>query len=203
MKPKWYQLRKDPVREADSYYPFLVKKKNYWFFWSFPSHKAGYIIYLFGWRYHQRVGNDRSGNFEQSFERADRTLQSTADTHHHVKDDHRNQTFMLLLTQSILHVRYQSIGAQAPPTTIYQELLELGNTCQQSTQLCDELGLLGQGVVREIRILQHLFRARQAIVDYAFQDSCIALFTCKQDLNDWKKVCQDQNFAEVCRHSQK
>ncbi|KAI8137010.1 hypothetical protein BJV82DRAFT_637199 [Fennellomyces sp. T-0311] len=60
----------------------------------------------------------------------------------------------------------------------------------------DRLGLLGLGVAKEISILRSLLKARQAIIDYAFQDACIALFTCKQDLNDWKVACQEQDYAE-------
>lgn len=65
-------------------------------------------------------------------------------------------------------------------------------------QLDKRLGLLGQGVVREIRVLGWLLRARQWIDQYAFQDACITLFQCKQELVHWKKACQQVDYLEVC-----
>jgi hypothetical protein len=41
-----------------------------------------------------------------------------------------------------------------------------------------------------------LLRARTAITNYAFQDVCIALFQAKQDLTEWKRMCQEQDYAE-------
>ena len=78
-------------------------------------------------------------------------------------------------------------------------LKDLETLEQQAKVCCDDnrLGLLGLGVAKEIRILQTLLKARQAIADYAFQDACIALFTCKQDLHDWKTSCQEQDYEEV------
>ena len=73
-------------------------------------------------------------------------------------------------------------------------------TLEQQAEACcnhNRLGLLGLGVAKEIRILQNLLNARQAIVNYAFQDACIALFTCKQALRDWKVACQEQEYEEV------
>jgi hypothetical protein len=66
--------------------------------------------------------------------------------------------------------------------------------------LGNHLDILGVGVEKEINILTSLLRARKAIVDYAFQDACIALYTSKQDLMEWKRLCQEQDYPEVKIH---
>ncbi|KAI8371628.1 uncharacterized protein BYT42DRAFT_622723 [Radiomyces spectabilis] len=70
----------------------------------------------------------------------------------------------------------------------------------RQVELKENLLLLGTAVEREMNILQSLLKARDAIISYAFQDTCIALFLCKQELNDWKRECQAQDYPE---HRQK
>lgn len=96
--------------------------------------------------------------------------------------------------------RYQAIGAAQHPSTFATVLQDL-ETCKQTYESMDSdrLGLLGLGIRKEICILQSLLKARQAIIDYAFQESCMAVFVCKQQLNDWKVACQNQDYAEVSR----
>lgn len=59
------------------------------------------------------------------------------------------------------------------------------------------LSILGLGVEKEIKILTMLIKARKAITNYAFQDACIALYSSKQDLLEWKQACKEQNYPEV------
>ncbi|KAG0910250.1 hypothetical protein G6F63_008491 [Rhizopus arrhizus] len=58
------------------------------------------------------------------------------------------------------------------------------------------LSILGLGVEKEIKILTMLIKARKAITNYAFQDACIALYSSKQDLLEWKQACKEQNYPE-------
>ncbi|KAL0086775.1 hypothetical protein F4703DRAFT_1848566 [Phycomyces blakesleeanus] len=93
---------------------------------------------------------------------------------------------------------YHSMATQTTPSgteAMIQELLLLSNLCTESS-LPDHLYILGLGVEKEINILLSLLRARTAIVNYAFQDACISLFVCKQDLSDWKSTCEEQDFLE-------
>ncbi|KAI9321890.1 hypothetical protein BX666DRAFT_1906711 [Dichotomocladium elegans] len=92
---------------------------------------------------------------------------------------------------------YQSIGAAQNSAGFASVLNELEAFKQKFDGLSNErLGLLGLGITKEISILQSLLKARQAIIDYAFQESCISLFICKQQLNEWKTACQERDFAE-------
>lgn len=70
-------------------------------------------------------------------------------------------------------------------------------TMARDMHLSDRIGLLGVGVEKEMNVLYSLLKARDSIVDYAFQDSCISLYVCKQDLTDWKKLIEEQEFPEV------
>ncbi|KAG0173520.1 hypothetical protein DFQ28_008208 [Apophysomyces sp. BC1034] len=89
---------------------------------------------------------------------------------------------------------YQSIAAQSSEA-VTEDLTLLSETCEKA-QLDERLNLLGIGVQKEINILSLLLKAREAIKDYAFQDTCIALFMCKQDLTEWKRLCQLQDFPK-------
>ncbi|KAI9251877.1 hypothetical protein BDA99DRAFT_548449 [Phascolomyces articulosus] len=102
------------------------------------------------------------------------------------------QTFIHLY-QALLHSHHKN------DTSSFQSVLKDLESLEQKQQRWheqDHLGLLGLGVVKEIRILHALLKARQAIIDYAFQDACIALFHCKQNLNEWKMACQEQEDEE-------
>ncbi|KAJ8656398.1 hypothetical protein O0I10_007966 [Lichtheimia ornata] len=100
------------------------------------------------------------------------------------------------IRQSLITL-YQAIGAAQHPSTFTTILRDL-ESCKQTYESMDSdrLGLLGLGIRKEICILQSLLKARQAIIDYAFQESCMAVFVCKQQLNDWKVACQNQDYAE-------
>ncbi|KAF7725583.1 hypothetical protein EC973_009538 [Apophysomyces ossiformis] len=77
------------------------------------------------------------------------------------------------------------------------DLMMLLKACEKA-QLDRRLNLLGVGVQKEINILSLLLKAREAVTNYAFQDTCIALFICKQDLTEWKRLCQAQDFPKEC-----
>ncbi|KAG2182521.1 hypothetical protein INT43_007452 [Umbelopsis isabellina] len=81
-------------------------------------------------------------------------------------------------------------------STLSLEEIEKMATMARDMHLSDKIGLLGVGVEKEMNVLYSLLKARDAIVDYAFQDSCISLFVCKQDLTDWKKLIEEQEFPE-------
>lgn len=93
---------------------------------------------------------------------------------------------------------YQSILAQSTRGEFDLILKEMEAVQQKtiSLNLQKDLLLLGLGVEKEINILTYLLRARTAITNYAFQDACIGLFQSKQDLSDWKRVCQEQDYPE-------
>jgi hypothetical protein len=94
---------------------------------------------------------------------------------------------------------YQAILAQSVKGE-FDLILEEMEALQQRTSELDlqkDLCVLGLGVEREINILTCLLRARTAITRYAFQDTCIALYQTRQDLLDWKRICQEQDYPEV------
>ncbi|KAI8885595.1 hypothetical protein K501DRAFT_245533, partial [Backusella circina FSU 941] len=97
---------------------------------------------------------------------------------------------------------YQAILAQSIKgefNDILSKIVELQKTAKG---LGNHLDILGIGVEKEINILTSFLRARKAIVDYAFQDACIALYTSKQDLMEWKKLCQEQDYPEKSSKSE-
>lgn len=93
---------------------------------------------------------------------------------------------------------YQSILAQSIKGEFGEILVEMESIRKKAMELNlqKELALLGLGVEKEISILTCLIRARTAITNYAFQDTCIALYQTKQDLTDWKRLCQEQDYPE-------
>lgn len=94
---------------------------------------------------------------------------------------------------------YQAILAQSIKGE-FDEILKEMELVQKRTielNLQKDLSVLGLGVEKEIKILTCLLRARTAITNYAFQDACIALFQSKQDLTEWKRICQEQDYPEV------
>ena len=96
--------------------------------------------------------------------------------------------------------RYRSIANNLLHTTatkLYGELANVRSTCD-GVQLGERLDLFGLGIEKEVIILETLIKARDAITAYAFQDACIYLFSCKQELTEWKKLCEEQDFPEVC-----
>ncbi|KAI9021479.1 hypothetical protein CLU79DRAFT_753503 [Phycomyces nitens] len=119
----------------------------------------------------------------------------------------QSQAAVTLLLQSLcefcrcrqlLITIYHSLATQTTHSvteTMIQELVFLGSLCTESS-LPKHLDILGLGVEKEINILLSLLKARTAIINYAFQDACISLFVCKQDINDWKTICEEQDFLE-------
>lgn len=94
---------------------------------------------------------------------------------------------------------YQDILAQSVKGE-FDLILEETEALQQRASEMDlqkDLCILGLGVEKEISILTCLLRARTAITRYAFQDTCIALYQTRQDLLDWKRICQEQDYPEV------
>lgn len=93
---------------------------------------------------------------------------------------------------------YQSILAQSTKGDFEKVLREIESLQKSTTELAlhQDLLVLGLGVEKEINILTNLLRARTAISNYAFQDACITLFQAKQDITEWKRVCQEQDYPE-------
>jgi hypothetical protein len=93
---------------------------------------------------------------------------------------------------------YQAILAQSSKGEFDDILadMELVQKKTQDMHLEKDLLVLGLGVQKEINILTCILRARRAITNYAFQDACIALYQTKHDLLDWKRICQEQDYAE-------
>lgn len=117
----------------------------------------------------------------------------------------KNSTIVIMdaLTK-FCHIRrdminlYQSILAQSIKGEFDEILVEMESIQKKTMELNlqKDLALLGLGVEKEINILTCLIRARTAITNYAFQDACIALYQTKQDLTDWKRLCQEQDYPE-------
>lgn len=102
-----------------------------------------------------------------------------------------------LIRRDLINI-YQAILAQSTRGD-FDEVLKEMESLQQRTKELDlekDLLVLGLGVEKEINILTSLLRAKTAITNYAFQDSCITLFEAKQDLTEWKRVCQEQDYPE-------
>ncbi|KAL9544756.1 hypothetical protein MBANPS3_007463 [Mucor bainieri] len=93
---------------------------------------------------------------------------------------------------------YQSILAQSIKGEFDEILVEMEAIQKRTMELHlhKDLALLGLGVEKEMNILTCLMRARTAITNYAFQDACIALYQTRQDLTDWKRLCQEQDYPE-------
>ncbi|KAI7871749.1 hypothetical protein BDF14DRAFT_1758571 [Spinellus fusiger] len=93
---------------------------------------------------------------------------------------------------------YQSMAAQSNYTATTSMIKELVSIDIAYKEACigDTLDLLGTGIEKEISILLSLLRARIAVIDYAFQDACIALFVAKQDIYHWKMLCEEQDYLE-------
>ncbi|KAI9283263.1 hypothetical protein BY458DRAFT_583122 [Sporodiniella umbellata] len=93
---------------------------------------------------------------------------------------------------------YQSILAQSIKGDFNEILSDLEAIENKVKELKLERNLLvlGLGVEKEIKVLTMLIKARKAITDYAFQDSCIALYSSKLDLSEWKQVCKEQDYPE-------
>ncbi|CAO3692564.1 unnamed protein product [Rhizopus stolonifer] len=72
----------------------------------------------------------------------------------------------------------------------------------QDLHLSKDLSILGLGVEKEIKVLIMLIKARKAITDYAFQDACIALYSSKLDLMEWKQACKEQSYPEKSSQKQ-
>lgn len=102
-----------------------------------------------------------------------------------------------LIRRDLINI-YQAILAQSTKGE-FDEVLKEMESLQQRTKELDlkkDLLVLGLGLEKEIHILTSLLRAKTAITNYAFQDSCITLFEAKQDLTEWKRVCQEQDYPE-------
>ncbi|KAI8647812.1 hypothetical protein BD408DRAFT_1684 [Parasitella parasitica] len=93
---------------------------------------------------------------------------------------------------------YQSILAQSIKGEFGDILVEIEAMQKKTVELVlhKDLALLGLGLEKEINILTCVIRARTAITNYAFQDACMALYQTKQDLSDWKRLCQEQDYPD-------
>jgi hypothetical protein len=85
-------------------------------------------------------------------------------------------------------------------STLSLKEIENMATKTHEMHLGDRIGLLGVGVEKEMNVLHSLLKARDSVIDYAFQDTCISLYVCKQDLIEWKKLIEEQEFPEVNHH---
>ncbi|KAI8576586.1 hypothetical protein K450DRAFT_256332 [Umbelopsis ramanniana AG] len=97
------------------------------------------------------------------------------------------------------HIRiYRSMATyllESSSTLTLDEVEALYNMTNEMG-LPDRIGLLGVSIEKEMNVLYALLKARDSIVYYAFQDTCISLYECRQDLNEWKKLVQEQEFPE-------
>ncbi|CAO3627831.1 unnamed protein product [Cunninghamella echinulata] len=101
------------------------------------------------------------------------------------------------LRQNLINV-YQHIvspSTKSPTVDILCELQTMMITVEQ-TEITKRLGFLGFGIKKEIQILTKLLQSRKDIINYAFQDACMDLFVCKQELMDWKSQCHTQDYPE-------
>jgi hypothetical protein len=101
--------------------------------------------------------------------------------------------------RGLFYNRYRSMATYLleASSTLTLDEIEAMNTMTSEMHLPDQLGLLGIGIEKEMKVLYALLKARDSIVDYAFQDTCISLYVCKQDLADWKRLIDEQEFPEA------
>ena len=114
-------------------------------------------------------------------------------------DQHVKYQFFFInsMVKFTISFSYQAILAQSIKGEFDDILNNIEELQKAAKGLGNHLDILGVGVEKEINILTSLLRARKAIVDYAFQDASIALYTSKQDLMEWKRLCQEQDYTEV------
>ncbi|CAM0138407.1 hypothetical protein VKS41_002958 [Umbelopsis sp. WA50703] len=93
---------------------------------------------------------------------------------------------------------YRSMATYLLESSSTLSLKEIENMATKTHEmhLGDRIGLLGVGVEKEMNVLHSLLKARDSVIDYAFQDTCISLYVCKQDLIEWKKLIEEQEFPE-------
>lgn len=200
LKPKWYYVRKDPVSIWQLSSGYARETITYFSTAAFSLHISGRGRgegNLYSWKQFRCCYNwDQWYRHDtRCSESTDWCLPNTAIFNHFV-----SVIIIIVYFISLSNFRYQAIGAAQHPSTFTTILHDLEN-CKQTydSMESDRLGLLGLGISKEICILQSLLKARQAIIDYAFQESCMAVFVCKQQLNEWKAACQNQDYAEVSR----
>lgn len=129
-------------------------------------------------------------------------------TTHNSLLSNQDKNYFIVVMDGLIHLcnirrdlinLYQAILAQSTKGE-FDAILQDMEAVQKKTidlNLQKDLSILGLGVEKEIKILTCLLRARTAITNYAFQDACIALFQTKQDLTEWKRMCQEQDYPEV------
>ncbi|KAI9363751.1 hypothetical protein BD770DRAFT_380362 [Pilaira anomala] len=128
-------------------------------------------------------------------------------TTHNSLLSNQDKNYLIVVMDGLIHLcnirrdlinLYQAILAQSTKGE-FDAILQDMEAVQKKTidlNLQKDLSILGLGVEKEIKILTCLLRARAAITNYAFQDACIALFQTKQDLTEWKRMCQEQDYPE-------
>lgn len=92
---------------------------------------------------------------------------------------------------------YQAILAQSTKGEFDNILTELEQIEKTMFDLERDLCILGLGIKKEINVLLMLLKARTSITNYAFQDTCISLYSSKQCLSEWKQLCKEQTYPEV------
>ncbi|CAO3700193.1 unnamed protein product [Rhizopus microsporus] len=91
---------------------------------------------------------------------------------------------------------YQAILAQSTKGEFDNILTELEQIEKTMFDLERDLCILGLGIKKEINVLLMLLKARTSITNYAFQDTCISLYSSKQCLSEWKQLCKEQTYPE-------
>ncbi|KAG1462421.1 hypothetical protein G6F46_002887 [Rhizopus delemar] len=127
----------------------------------------------------------------------DSNLILSAETKEHMKSLLEALVHLCNTRKDMINI-YQAILAQSIKGDFEDILADLEMLERKIVNLHLEkhLSILGLGVEKEIKILTMLIKARKAITNYAFQDACIALYSSKQDLLEWKQACKEQNYPE-------
>ncbi|RUS22081.1 hypothetical protein BC937DRAFT_90495 [Endogone sp. FLAS-F59071] len=106
---------------------------------------------------------------------------------------------LIKLRQSQIHI-YRAIATTLPEnpnsTAILDDIAGLQHMYDRMG-MDGQLGLLGAGVGKEVIMLRSLMLARDAITDFNFKDACINLYIGKKEFEEWQKMIQAQDYAEV------
>ncbi|ORZ01051.1 hypothetical protein BCR43DRAFT_529730 [Syncephalastrum racemosum] len=93
-----------------------------------------------------------------------------------------------------LHALRELCRVRQTLISIYQGVA--AQTTMAHETILDELDSLRNDTSFDYERMKLLGQARQAITDYAFQDACMSLFQCKQELGKWKSLCQSQDYID-------